>query len=182
MFFPHLRISPHPLLLQHHVLGVAHALFANTTHAHRTWRALIEPTRASEMCRMHLMLRGSTSWHAKVLLLVSVAFLLRSHVCLFTSASFRVALLVHAALLLHYTFFVHTALFVQALILAHATLFIHATLVVHTAPFVIPLVSLSLGLSLSLLLRLSLRNKCLFLSHIILATQVALVQAIERAD
>jgi hypothetical protein len=182
MFFPDLRISPHSLLFQHHVLGVAHALFANTAHAHRTRRALIEATGASEVCRMHLMLWGSASWHAEALLLVSVALLLGGHVCCFTSASFRVALLVHAALLLHYALFVHTALFVQALILAHATLFVHASLIVHTAPFVIPLVSLCLCLSLSLLLGLSLRNKRLFLSHIVLATQIALMQTIERTD
>jgi hypothetical protein len=182
MFFPDLRISPHPLLFQHHVLGVAHALFTNTAHAHRTRRALVKSTGASEMCRMHLMLWRSASWHTKVLLLVSVAFLLRGHVSRFTSASFRVALLVHATLLLHYAFFVHTALFVQALFLAHATLVIHASLIVHTAPFVIPLVSLCLRLSLSLLLRLSLRNKRLFLSYRILATEVALMQAVEWAD
>lgn len=182
MFFSDLRIPPHPLLFQHHVLGVAHALLTNAAHAHRTWRALIESTGAGEVRRMHLMLWRSASWHTKVLLLVSVAFLLRSHVRRFTSASFRVALLVHATLLLHYPFFVHAALFVQALFLAHATLVIHASLIIHTAPFVIPLVSLCLSLSLSLLLRLSLRNKCLFLSHRILAAQVALMQAIERAD
>jgi hypothetical protein len=172
MFFPDLRVSPHPLLLHlHDILSLAHALLAETTHAHRTWRALIESTRASKVCRMHLMLwgsRGSASWHAEVLLLVSVAFLLRGHVSRFTSAPFGVALLVHTTLFLHHALLVHTALFVQALILAHATLLVYASLVIHAAPFMIPL--LSLCLCLSLLLRLSLRNKRMFLSHGVLAT------------
>jgi hypothetical protein len=168
MFFPGLHVSPHPLLLQLHlVLGFAHARFAETAHAHRTWRALIKPTRASEMCRMHLMLWRSASWHAEALLLVSVAFLLRGHICRFTSASLRVALIMYATLLLHHAFFVNTALFVQALFFAHATVLLYASLIVHAAPFVIPLVSLCL--SLSLLLRLPLRNKRLFLSHSVLA-------------
>jgi hypothetical protein len=167
VFFPDLRVSTHPLLLQlHHVLGFAHALFAKAAHAHCTWLALIEPTCTSEMCWMHLVLRGCASWHAEALLLMSVAFLLRSHVCCFTSAAFRVALLVHATLLLHHAFIVHTTLFVQALLLAHATVLLYASLFVHTAPFVISLMSLCL----SLLLRLPLRNKRLFLSHSILTT------------
>jgi len=170
VFFPDLRVSPHPLLLDLHlVLGFAHALLAETTHAHRTWRALIESTGASEVSWVHLMLWRSASWHAKALLLVPIAFLLRSHVCCFTPASFRVTLLVHTTLLLHYAFFVHTALFVQALVFAHATVLVYASLVVHAAPFVIPLVSLRLCLSLSLFLRLPLRDKRLFLPHNILA-------------
>jgi hypothetical protein len=171
MFFPDLRVSPHPLLLHlHNILGLTHALLAKTAHAHRAWRALIEPTRASKVCRMHLMLWGSwrsASRHAEVLLM-SVAFLLRSHVSRFTSASFGVALLVNATLFLHHAFLMHAALFVQALILAHATFLVYASLVVHAAPFMIPLVSLCLCLS--LLLRLALRSKCLFLTYGILAT------------
>jgi len=173
LFLPHsiISFSAHPLLLQlHHVLSLAHALLTKATHAHRTWVTLVEPTRASEMCLMHLMLWRSASWHDKVLLLVSVAFLLRGHVCRFTPAPFRVALLMHATLILHlhHAFILHTALVVQALFVAHATVLFYATLIVHTAPVVIPLVSLCLCLG--LLLRLPLRNKRLFLSHGILAT------------
>jgi hypothetical protein len=172
MFFPDLRVSPHPLLLHlHNILSLAHALFAKTTHAHRTWRALIEPTASGEVCWMHLMLWGSwgsASWHAEILLLVSVAFLLCGHVSRFTSAPLGVALLVHATLLLHHSFFVHTALFMQALILAHATFLVYASLVVHAAPFMIPLVSLCLCLS--LLLCLPLCSKRMVLPDGILAT------------
>jgi hypothetical protein len=148
MFFPDLRVSTHPLLLHlHNILSLAHALFAKTTHAHRTWRALIEPTASCEVCWMHLMLWGpwgSASWHAEILLLVSVAFLLCGHVSRFTSAPLGVALLVHA------------------------TFLVYASLVVHAAPFMIPLVSLCLCLS--LLLCLPLCSKRMVLPDGILAT------------
>ena len=142
------------------------------------------------------MLRGSASWrHDEILLLVSVTFLLRGHIRRFTPAPLRfsLALVIHAMLLLRLhqalfivhtallmLLFVHTLLIVHALLLAEATVVLYTSFVMHTAQFVIPLVGLCLNLC--LLLRLPLRNKGLFLSHNILATYIALMQAVERAD
>jgi hypothetical protein len=169
----------------HLIMNLTHASLSQIANAHSARLAVIETSCSREMRRVQLRWNAARGTET---LLLSMAFLLCSHVCCLATASIWITLplplLVHATLL-HHAFFTHAHIlhaasllhaisFMHPLLILMAALFIQASFVIHTKP-------VCLSKLLSLLMCVLLCNERLFVAHCIIATNSPLVHVSERA-